>query len=172
MSDTKERAAKLRNEMLDQVEARAERDLHDERFDWLRTPHARRGLVIATVAVLILYLMSNLLEWPFITLGALVAFGFLLWGLRIASRTIMDLPDEFIDERMRARRGEVYRYAYIGAVCLLCCPLAIDIGMKLISGFTEISSLTPTQWLDFTLTIMFALVALPSMLFAWTEAEI
>lgn len=172
MSDTKERAAKMRNEMLDQVAERAERDLHDERFDWLRTTRARRGLVIATASVLVLYLTSNLLGWPFVTLGALITFGFLLWGLRLASRTIMDLPDELIDERMRARRGEIYRYAYMGAVCLLSCPLIVDIGMKLFSGMNQASALTSTQWLDFTLTIMFALVALPSMLFAWTEAEI
>jgi Predicted membrane protein (DUF2178) len=94
------------------MEAKAERILADTTYDRMRTPTALRALIVVYVAVTVgmavLWLAAG-------TLGG--TFGMLAWipvfvALRVAVRSQADLPDDVLDERMRATRNEAYVHAF------------------------------------------------------------
>lgn len=90
----------------------AQRVLADTRFDRLRSPRALLALVGAYVAVTVAMAVCWL-AWG--AIAGVLSFApwlvvFLL--LRVAVRSQADLPDEVLDERMRAERDSVYVGAY------------------------------------------------------------
>jgi hypothetical protein len=94
------------------VAQNAERVLADTTYDRLRRPRALRALIVAyvvtTVAMPICWLAWGSLAGVLSILPCIAAF--LL--LRVAVRSQADLPDEVLDERMRAERDRVYVGAY------------------------------------------------------------
>jgi hypothetical protein len=103
-------AARERNEAA--VAARAERVLHDTRYDALRTRRAR----IALVALLVALIAATPFVW--LTGGAIpgliavaVAVGALAF-VRVSIRVVADLPADVLDERQRSVRDRAYVEAY------------------------------------------------------------
>lgn len=104
----------------------AERVLADTTYDRLRSPRALLALVVAyvaaTIAMPICWLVWGAIAGVASALVCLAAF--LL--LRVAVRSQADLPDEVLDERMRAERDSVYIGAYrlVASVVLLAVNAA------------------------------------------------
>lgn len=88
----------------------AERVLTDTTFDRLRSP---RALLLLLVVAYVVATVAMRLVWGSLA-GVLSIFPclavFLL--LRVAVRSQADLPDEVLDERMRAERDSVYVGAF------------------------------------------------------------
>ena len=163
-----------RAEMLQRMEPRAERDLYDERLNWLRTPIRRRVLVIPTGPSIAIAGLAAIVDRPVISLVALAGFIALIFLLRKVGRSIVDLPDELVDERMRAVRGRVYRYAFIGLMALIPVLFISDILLSLVAKYsdTTLAPLTADQWWDGVMTVFFFGMALPGMIHAWIEPEL
>lgn len=114
-------AARVRNAEF--AEISAERNLTDTRWDWTRTDSFRRILVVLGIAwpfiIFLTYMWQGsngevvsdwqLIPWALISTIAGVGILFLL---RVSVRTIGDLPDEYLDERMIRIRNEAYVWAY------------------------------------------------------------
>ena len=109
------------------VAVNAERVLADTTYDRLRSPRALLTLVAAyvatTVAIPICWLVWGSLAGVASIFPCLVAF--LL--LRVAVRSQADLPDEVLDERMRAERDSVYVGAFrlVSSVVFLAANAAL-----------------------------------------------
>ncbi|MEM1263459.1 MAG: hypothetical protein AAGH76_13745 [Pseudomonadota bacterium] len=173
MNNRDEHIREKREVFLNLAESHASRALHDQRWDRLRTPINRKRLVVATYAMLLVYSVANFSDQPFLALFALIGFMGLAWMMRIASRTIPDIPDELVDERMRAVRGVVYRYAYIGAVTIFSFVIALEIGLTLLGKvWPSVGPLTGEQWFELMFIAFFATLVLPSAIFLWTEPEL
>lgn len=94
------------------VAQNAERVLADTNFNRLRSPGALLALVIAYIATTIAMPVCWLVWGSLAGVASIFScFGaFLL--LRVAVRSQADLPDEVLDERMRAERDSVYVGAF------------------------------------------------------------
>jgi hypothetical protein len=109
------------------VAQNAERVLADTHYDRLRRPRALLALAVAyvaaTVAMPVCWLMWGSIAGVVSIFPCLAAF--LL--LRVAVRSQADLPDEVLDERMRAERDSVYVGAYrlVASVVLLATNAAL-----------------------------------------------
>ncbi len=171
--DTQKRIAEQREVYLEKAEHYATRDLEDQRFNKLRTTTARKRLVIVTAITLLGLLLGNLWQWPVVSLIALLAFALCLVALRIAVRNIVDMPDELVDERMRAQRGEVYRLAFFGIVAVFSLLFTLDIaallGAKVGLGVQPLSA---EQWRDCVMTVFFTAIAMPSAIYAWRAPHV
>lgn len=113
--------AKVRNAEF--AELSAERNLADTRWDWTRTDGFRKLLIVLgvgwPVVIFVTYLWQGdkgevvsgwqLIPWSLFSVVAGVGILFLL---RVSVRTIGDLPDEYLDERMIRIRNEAYVWAY------------------------------------------------------------
>ena len=172
--DFKKRVREQRAAMLETVAPMAERDLYDERYNGLRTPGRRKALVLTTVACVLLSGVSAMADWPLLALITLVSFLGLVFLLRRVGRSIVDLPDELIDERMREVRGLVYRWAYIGLMTCIPMLFITDIVFSLAEKFEilGLSRLSADQWSDGLFTLFFLGMALPSMIHVWVEPEL
>ncbi|MBB3676240.1 hypothetical protein [Modestobacter versicolor] len=112
------------------TERRAAR-LDDPRFEHLRTLRARRLLVGALCALLVVEtaLFAVLDRAPVasvIGLGVLVlAFVVCLGTLKASTRGLEELPEEALDERQWQLRGEVYALSYRIGLGLLTAGLAV-----------------------------------------------
>lgn len=147
---------------------------HDERFDALRTPLVRRGLVIASV---LLWLGAVVLTWwdvgagnVFLIAAALMLGCYLL--LHRAVRHVADAPDQALDERFVAVRNAAYRTSYrivgiVTGLALLGMSLAVD---------------ERFAWTAFDLdghhlrALLFGFagvaIAMPTAVLAWREREV
>jgi hypothetical protein len=94
------------------VGQRADRLMADTHYDGLRTRPARVALVVGYGASLVLVAVSYLALGSIAgILAVLLAIG--VWVLlRLSVRTIVDLPEDYLDERQAALRNEVYVEAY------------------------------------------------------------
>ena len=172
MSDQRERIDKLRQEVMDDVAKRAAKGFADTRFDWLRPLSRRRGLVVLTFGLVSLYGIGMFLDWPFVVLGALIAFMACAALLRVSVRSVTDLPDEIVDERMREVRGLTYRYAFIGAVCVMTLYIVTYIANQLLAKAEVVSRLTAEQMHDASFVMFFTCLVLPTAIYAWMEPEV
>ena len=173
MNDRHDDVRAKREQFLRLSEAHAERALNDQRWNVLRTPANRKRLVIATFATLLVYAVANYLEQPVLALVGIVAYFGFLFAMRTATRTIPDLPDEIVDERMRAVRGVVYRYAYVGTIAVFTLVIVLEIALRLAArAGAPFSALTGDQWFDLMFVAFFATLAIPSAIFLWIEPEV
>ncbi|MEM1434915.1 MAG: hypothetical protein AAGG11_12715 [Pseudomonadota bacterium] len=175
MTNDAKRGALLRSkrrEAQQLLDESAERDLNDERYDWLRRPLRRRALAIFALCTPIISGFASFFDQPLVALIALLGFGASWFLLKRTTRNIVDLPDAFVDERMLARRGEVYRYAYIGTVTALSLLPALLIGNELAAKLIQVTPFTVDNMLDIVLSAMFFTYLLPAAIFAWTEPEL
>ena len=148
----------------------ANRLQRDTRLDAWRTPGRRRALVLATLAALAGVSVLAWLDRSVALLLAIAVAAGLYVLLRRVVRGMADLPDAFVDERVRAMRNERYRYAYqvlsaVVMLVLLAGYLATDASR--LTWQPEARHLHAAFWLVLGLSL-----ALPSMLVAWGEREL
>lgn len=152
-------------------ERRAKALLDDHSRDRLRTPGARRALVIAmTVLIIALPVVSITVDYT-AALLVVVPAGLTLLLLRSSVRTIADLPDEYLDERQIALRNLAYLKAYrlLAAGAVLLVATAMVFGHP--GSGTEELVLTWDQVNGFFWFTLTATLALPSMIFALSDTE-
>jgi hypothetical protein len=152
------------------VTENADRVLSDTAYDRYRTPRALRALaaayVVATVAIPIGWVVGGSIVGIVTVLAATGVF--LL--LRVAVRSLADLPDEVLDERMRRERDAVYVGAYrvVSTVVFVAANIAF-----IAVAFPDEATIT----LDYeqTSAIYWTLVAVilgaPSLVLALRQAE-
>ena len=168
----KEQVRAKRAEMLELVSESAERDLHDERYDWLRSLSRRRWLVGATLAMPVCYGLTLFYDWPLVSLICLIAYGAAWFLLRRATRLIADLPEEFLDERQLTVRYRAYYHAFLGAAAVLSVLLLIVMANQLLAKAIGSAELSTSQLFDLIIAALFVVLPLPTAIFAWTEPEL
>lgn len=147
--------------------------MSDTRWDRLRIRTARRAIVVALACALALTAITSVTSpgWTLLAIAPAVA----LWvALRLAVRTIADLPDELIDERQRGVRDRAYRSAFIALSALVVFG-TMTIFAWAVFG-TEEGSVRLTVDVDRAAGLMWfvigAVLSLPSMVIAWSEREV
>lgn len=154
----------------DPVALHADALLRDRRLDWLRPRGRRRAFVLATLASIVSVTIACLVDQSWLVVVMLVpAFG-AWWGLQRVVRGIADLPDAYVDERMRQVRNGYYRKAYVllaglTAVVLLGLYLAVD--ARRVQLALQARHLHALFW-----AVELLALTLPSMLVAWNEPEV
>lgn len=103
------RTAAERNQQ--EVQRNADRQFDDEHFDVLRGPTARR--VVAGIYVVVS--LAMVASWFAGTIAGVL--GLAVWGvafvaLRLSVRSLADMPDHVLDERMRRERDTTYISAF------------------------------------------------------------
>ena len=164
-----------------------QKSLEDKRWDGLRTPVAKRALLVSTNLVA---LVGGALIWFMPEdsgtgfAASLVALGLylLLLGagwylLRQSTRLIADAPDALLDERTVAERNRSYLPAY------RILTTALMIGWIFVMGYTAagaelglpddpyVVELTLKQLQALLWGTLFYVSALPSMALAWTGTK-
>ena len=157
------------------VATSAERQLRDHRFDVIRTPGRRRALA---AALLLAIGTTSTLFWFGRSLLAVAALiiGIALWLLlRIAVRTIADLPAEYLDERQEQVRDQAYveSYRWIAAVAVLSIGAALL--LVIVTG-ADPDAITVTVTMDQIQAVFWAInglaLSLPSLFIALREPAI
>lgn len=126
----------------------AERVLTDTTYDRLRSPRALQTLAVAYVVTTIAMPICWLV-WGSVA-GLLSIFPCLLAVvlMRVAVRSQADLPDEVLDERMRAERDSVYvgAFRFVSSVVFLAANaafLAVAFGdehSSITFGYNDVSA--------------------------------
>lgn len=146
------------------VARQAERELTDTRWDPLRTPTARRALVVAFAASLAVTTAVFVAAggWGLVALAAPIAAVYLL---RRSVRTVADLPDEHLDERLVAERDRTYVHAYrvLAAVTVVTVLTLQLVAERATLGFHDVGA---AFWL-----LTLGAVGLPSAVLAWTHPD-
>lgn len=161
-------AAAERNRQM--VADNAERILNDTAYDRYRTPRALRLLVAAyvvcTAAIAISWALLGAIAG---ILAVLATIGVYLL-LRVAVRSMADLPDHVLDERMRRDRDSVYVDAFrlVSTVVFLAAnaaliPVAFSDGATLTFDYQEVSAV---YW-----TLLALLLGAPSVILALRHAD-
>lgn len=98
--------------------------MRDTKYDRLRSPRMRQVLAVALLAAIGAVTVSF---WMGHTLIAtlILLLGVSLWMLlRVAVRTIADLPDEYLDERLAQVRDRSYLESYrVFAIVAILVPM-------------------------------------------------
>jgi len=136
----------------------------DRWFDRLRSPLARRALVVVAAVLIV---ASVALQWTgrdgVSTAGVLALLVVMLLGL--TTRVMAEAPARELDERMVAARNAAFRTAYhlvaVGIVVLLVAFLATSGGEEIA---VERGQVIAAVWLV-AVTALF----LPSAILAWNE---
>ena len=161
--------------------------LEDTRWDGLRTPAAKRALLVSTNLVA---LVGGALLWFMpedsgagfaVSLVALALYLLLLGAgwylLRQSTRLIADAPDDALDERTVSERNRSYLPAY------RVLTTAVMIGWIFVLGFTaageELGVVDDPYVIELTMKelqvlfwgTLFYVAALPSMALAWASTE-
>ena len=166
--------AKLSNE--ERVAIQAERAMNDTRWDFLRTPIVRRALAMfAYLAVLFncgMYLFGTYVG----LIGLAVLFGAYLL-LRISIRSVADLPEKYLDERLRSVRAGTYYRSYLLVVGLLTTAAGLLMGILVANDIATDGSSALHFSLDWNTSqaiIWFILgitMVTPSAILAFTKAK-
>jgi hypothetical protein len=95
----------------DEVQRRADRQFEDEHFDLLRGPTARRA-VAGTYVFVSLAMVASWFGGTIAGVGGLAVWGVAFVALRLSVRSLADMPDYVLDERMRRERDTTYISAF------------------------------------------------------------
>jgi hypothetical protein len=156
-----------------------EKSLNDSRWDGLRTPGAKRFLLIASNSFLVIssavvFILDDN-EWTIYTLVHIL-FVFVFWFLlRQSVRLVADAPQEALDEMLLKKRNQSYVIAYrwlaaivvIGLISLLIFAIFTD-SQESSDGFNYVLSFTWPQiqalwWFGFAYLMMLPSMALLSI---------
>lgn len=147
--------------------ARAAKVLNDEGLAKYRSQKVRRILatVLAGLALAIVPTYGMGLIPVLLNMIAVVGAWFFLGRI---IRGFIDLPENLLDERIRERRDDSFRFAYIGitAVIGLIVPhtlLSARAGNAIFYGMDPLAGFLALFWLA---------VTLPTIIFAWREPEL
>ena len=102
------------------VAENAERVLNDTTYDRFRTPGALRALVVAYVAATAAIPVAWIAGGGIVGILAVLATTVVYLLLRVAVRSVADLPDHVLDERMRGERDRVYLVAFRIVASIVC----------------------------------------------------
>lgn len=161
---------------LNQDKARSNVDalMRDRRYDRLRSPLARRALVVVVavciVAMAAVTLRAGMLAAQPVILVAIVAF--LL--LRVSVRAVADLPEEYLDERQLTLRYRVYQDAYrwLGLAAMLAAGAGVVTYIAMLKDPGSVVLALDTNQVNALFYVTTALVlALPTMILALRDAE-
>lgn len=157
----------LRRDAMAQISPAAQDIMNDEKLSAYRRPIIRKMLAGALVLTAAANVISFAAEgvWSLLNLVVLIGLWFLIARV---NRGFMDLPDELIDDRIRDRRNETYRYAYMGVLCILAVVMPTAL---LVNAFqpTWLSLIDPVGAL---MALFWTAAVLPTAAFAWIEKEI
>lgn len=139
--------------------------------DWARKPGPRRLLATGYLATTLG--VSGILGYaqgPTRAIGlavGIVLVVFLIGKLNAATRGILDLKAQHIDERQRQVRGVVYERSYrITFVSMVVALIAL--------GLAALNDLLPSDgstWVALCYTAFFSLLMLPTLVAAWRRAD-
>jgi uncharacterized membrane protein len=141
--------------------------LNDTRLSSWRSRDRRRLLVVGVGLGLVGYPLGSLMDWPVVSLIALLLFVTSWLMVRVTTRGVADLPDSVLDERQVGVRDRSYLYAYrliggalaVGALALIACD-----AMRMKTVSTEVVQVA------FSFCLFLALAA-PGCIVAWLEKE-
>jgi len=149
--------------------------MRDTKYDRLRSPRMRQVLAVALLAAIGAVALSFWLGHSLIaTLILIVGVG--LWMLlRVAVRTIADLPDEYLDERLAQVRDRSYLESYrLFATVAIVVPMVGMLWFIISGSAPDAVDLTVTIdqfqavfWLFLGLSL-----SLPSIVLALRESDI
>jgi len=149
--------------------------MRDTKYDRLRSPRMRQVLAVALLAAIGAVALSFWLGHSLIaTLILIVGVG--LWMLlRVAVRTIADLPDEYLDERLAQIRDRSYLESYrVFATVAIVVPMVGMLWFIISGSAPDAVDLTVTIdqfqavfWLFLGLSL-----SLPSIVVALRESDI
>jgi hypothetical protein len=158
----------------DEVRRRADRLLEDEQFDALRSPPARRALAVVYVVVssaMVVFWLAG----PVIGVLGLAVWAVAFVALRVSVRSLADMPDYVLDERMRRERDTTY----LGAFRLVSAVLGVAVAVLFVKVIVadandETTVLTvSTGAANAVFWAVFALVlGAPSLAMAWRRAAV
>jgi hypothetical protein len=166
------KSAGERNEA--EVRRRADRLLEDDRFDALREPEARR----AVAAAYVLISMAMVGSWFGGTIAGLA--GLAVWSaafvaLRLSVRSLADLPDDVLDERMRRERDTTYIGAYRLVSSVLGAAVAV-LFVKVVVADANDETTVLTVGTGAANALFWAVFALvlgaPSLAMAWRRSAV
>lgn len=154
----------------DPVAVQADRWMRDTRFDALRPRARRRVLVMAAIGAIALVAAACLTDRAILVVLTLVPAWGAWWLLQRVVRGMADLPEAYVDERMRAVRDRAYRLAYVtlaGLVLPILVGLYIAADARLVQWRPEPRHLHTLFWV-----VQLTAMMLPSMFLAWNEPEV
>ena len=154
------------------LERKADRRMRDQRFAWLRTRTARRGLAVTGALLCVGIIPAFAQGGGIVGIGVALA-AFASWGLvRFSTRTVADLPDRFLDERQRALRDRAYRYAYLILGWIVAALLTLGLIAFVVVSESDAATVTTTwdQAIGAVLSITLLISFLPGMVVAWCDA--
>ena len=145
--------------------------MSDTKFDFLRTARARKTLVLALTAMLLIEsafsLVPGILSPILVLIGALA----ILWGylaLRSSVRHVADAPDELLDERQIAARDRTYLHAYR---ILAAVAISAAVVFSILTQEGLISELSGRSWTGLWFAGIMLAAGLPNMVLAWTTND-
>lgn len=159
----------------DAADRYADQIMRDTRWDGLRSRRARRALVVMFLALLALtgaLYLSGLAAVGLVVLVLTIGTWVLL---RLAVRTIADLPDEYLDERQATVRDQAYLQSYRVLAGVVAVALSLLLLWVIVVADTgDVATLIVSE--DDVLGVLWVglglVLALPSIIVAWHEPEV
>lgn len=150
----------------------AERILADTSYDRLRSRRALLALVITYTAVTVVIPVCWIAVGSLAGVLAIVAWIPVYLLLRVAVRSQADLPDEVLDERMRAERDRVYVGAFrlVSTVVFLAANVAfvaVAFGDEDASITFDYNSVSAVYW-----ALLSLLLGAPSLVLAMRQRQL
>jgi hypothetical protein len=160
-----------------------EKQLNDTKWDGLRTPTARRVLVISSNLILLLgtgflFVVGDN-AWASYALIHILLLGVCWFLLRQSVRLVTEAPVEALDERLERKRDTSYLFAYrylsivvaLTAAAVMATAIRMDLD-DTSDGFTYLISITWPQVQGIFWLILGYAFMLPAMVLAWREAKL
>lgn len=145
--------------------------MSDTKFDFLRTSRARKLLVLALIAMLLveaaLSLVPGILSPILVLIGGLV----IIWGylaLRSSVRHVADAPDELLDERQIAARDRTYLHSYR---ILAAVATVLAVGLSILTQEGLAAELADRTWTGVWFSGIMLVAGIPNMVLAWTTTD-
>lgn len=166
------RSAAERNEL--EVQRRADQMFEDERFDALRGPMARR-VVAGTYVVVSVVMIASWFGGAIAGVLGLALWGVAFLGLRLSVRSLADMPDHVLDERMRRERDVTYLSAFRMVSAVLGIAVAV-LFMKVVVADANDEETVLTVSTDAANAMFWGVFALvlgaPSLALAWRRTAV
>ncbi|MGV3519527.1 hypothetical protein [Luteitalea sp.] len=155
---------------VDPVALHADALLRDRRLNWLRPRRRRRVLVGVALVSIAGVATACLIDRAWLVAVSLASAWGAWWLLQRVVRGMADLPDAYVDERMRQVRNAHYRTAYallsgVTVLPLLVLYMAADAGR--VQFVPQSRHLLALFW-----GVQLLALTLPSILVAWNEPEV
>lgn len=155
---------------VDPVAVHADALLSDTRYDWLRPRGRRRALVAASLLWIAVVAAACLTDRSVLVVLTLAPAAGAWWLLQRVVRGMADLPDAYVDERMRTVRNAHYRTAY---TLISGLAVVVALGLYMLADASRVQFQPEARHLHALFwTIQLTALLLPSMLVAWNEPEV